>query len=30
MTDVREPKETYPRRAQFEDEIELIDYLRVL
>ena len=30
MTDVQEPEQTYRRREQFEDEIELIDYLRIL
>ena len=30
MNKTQEPDQTYPRRDQFEDEIELIDYLRVL
>ncbi len=30
MTATREPDQTYPRRDQFEDEIDLIDYLRVM
>ena len=30
MTDTREPDQTYPRTDQFEDEVELIDYLRVI
>jgi len=30
MTDVQEPKKAYRRSDQFEDEIELIDYLRIL
>jgi len=30
MNETQEPKETYPRRDQFEDEIELIDYLRTM
>jgi len=30
MNKTQEPKEAYPRSDQFEDEIELIDYLRVL
>jgi len=30
MNQTQEPEQTYPRSDQFEDEIELIDYLRVL
>ena len=30
MNDVQEPGQIYPRKNKFEDEIELIDYLRVL
>ena len=30
MTDVQEQEQTYRRREHFEDEIELIDYLRVV
>ena len=30
MNDVQEPGQIYPRKNKFEDEIELIDYLRVM
>ena len=30
MNKTQEPKEAYPRSDQFEDEVELIDYLRVI